>query len=365
MRVRLSACLIVRDEEARLPSALDSVAGVADEICVLDTGSTDGTLALARSRAARVARFRWCDDFAAARNACLDLASGDWILALDADERLSTPASQARVELERFARQHPRGVGRLMVENLEGQRVSGRARVSRLLPNDGSHRFAGRVHEQIVRARGARLGEPERADLQLTLHHIGYELDPKARQTKLSRNAGLLELQLIQAPDDGYLWFQLGRTLAQAGEPARALEALERALVLCADTAPWGISALEEGAYALRALGRSAQALALLEQVETQWQRRPDTCFAVALLALDAGDLARAERGFKRCLALGAEPAGQAESSVAAATFAPAFNLGVISEGLGRLGEAREHYRAALSFHPAHEPSLEGLRRVG
>ena len=85
----------------------------------------------------------------------------------------------------------------------------------------------------------------------------------------------------------------------------------------------------------------------------------------MALLALDAGDLERAERGFRRCLALGSEPAGGAETSAAAATFAPAFNLGVISEGLGRLGEAREHYRTALRFLPTHEPSLQGLQRVG
>jgi tetratricopeptide (TPR) repeat protein len=83
------------------------------------------------------------------------------------------------------------------------------------------------------------------------------------------------------------------------------------------------------------------------------------------LLALDAGDLDRAERGFRRCLTLGGETATGAETSAAAATFAPAYNLGVLSEGLGRLGEAREHYRAALRFLPTHEPSLQGLRRVG
>jgi tetratricopeptide (TPR) repeat protein len=363
--VRWSACLIVRDEEARLAGALDSLNGVVDELCILDTGSRDRTLALARARADRVESFRWCEDFAAARNACLELATGDWVLVLDADERLITAPAAARTELERFAARHPACVGRVLVENVEEERVCGRARISRLLPNDGAHRYAGRVHEQIVRIDPAGPNEPARADIGLTLRHVGYQLEPAARQAKLQRNLALLERQLADTPGDGYLWFQLGRTRAQAGATQRALEDLERALAHCTDSDPWAIAALEEGAYALRALGRSAQGLALLEQVEAQWLNRADTCFLVALLALDTGDLERARAGFRRCLDLGAEPASGAESSTASATFAPAFNLGVISEGLGRLAEAREHYCAALRFHPAHEPSLEGLRRVG
>jgi tetratricopeptide (TPR) repeat protein len=238
-------------------------------------------------------------------------------------------------------------------------------RISRLLPNDRAHRYTGRIHEQIVRVAASGPTEPARADVGITLRHLGYQLDPAARQAKLQRNLALLERQLADSPQDGYGWFQLGRTRAQAGAHQRALVDLERALEHCSDSDPWGIAALEEGAYALRALGRSAQGLGLLEQVETQWHNRADTCFLVALLALDTGDLERARAGFRRCLALGAEPASGAESSTASATFAPAFNLGVISEGLGRLAEAREHYRVALRFHPAHEPSLAGLRRVG
>ena len=67
-------CLIVRDEEAVLARALRSVRGVVDTIAVVDTGSTDGTVALAERLGARVARFTWCDDFAAARNRSLELA---------------------------------------------------------------------------------------------------------------------------------------------------------------------------------------------------------------------------------------------------------------------------------------------------
>ena len=86
---RLSLCMIVRDEQEMLPGLLDSVRGLWDEFLVADTGSTDGTVDLLEKAGATVEPFAWCDDFAAARNASLDMASGEWILFLDADERVS------------------------------------------------------------------------------------------------------------------------------------------------------------------------------------------------------------------------------------------------------------------------------------
>jgi glycosyltransferase involved in cell wall biosynthesis len=84
-RPRLTVCMIVRDEAENLRRALASVAGVADEVVVVDTGSTDDSAAVAGQLGARVGHFRWCDDFAAARNAALAMARGAWVLSLDAD----------------------------------------------------------------------------------------------------------------------------------------------------------------------------------------------------------------------------------------------------------------------------------------
>ena len=86
VRPRVSLCMIVKNEEAKLPSCLKSVAGLVDEVVVVDTGSTDGTKAVAASLGARVFNFTWVDSFAAARNASLDHATGEWILWLDADD---------------------------------------------------------------------------------------------------------------------------------------------------------------------------------------------------------------------------------------------------------------------------------------
>src|SRR5437016_1157295 len=88
MRPRLSFCAIVRNEAANIVRCLDSVAALVEEKIVVDTGSTDDTVALAEDCGATVSFFAWRDDFAAARNAAVEKATGDWILWLDADEFL-------------------------------------------------------------------------------------------------------------------------------------------------------------------------------------------------------------------------------------------------------------------------------------
>ena len=91
----LSLSMIVRDEEARLGECLRSVQGFADEMVVVDTGSTDATVAIAEAAGARVEQIPWPGDFAPARNQALEFLNGDWVLVLDADEQLRPEAIPA------------------------------------------------------------------------------------------------------------------------------------------------------------------------------------------------------------------------------------------------------------------------------
>ena len=91
----ISACMIVKDEERLLARCLDSFAAAFDELCVVDTGSTDGTMAIASARGARLQRVSACNgpdgrinDFSLARNAALEMATSPWLLWMDADDVL-------------------------------------------------------------------------------------------------------------------------------------------------------------------------------------------------------------------------------------------------------------------------------------
>jgi len=356
----ITLCMIVRDEAAVLGRCLESAAPVVDELVVVDTGSVDGTAEIARAFGARVETFIWRDDFAAARNHALSFARGGWVLVLDADERVVTP--DARERLLEFARSAGVPAGQIELENLtQGGRRS-RTLLTRFFQRAGGVHYERRIHEQLVRSGAPWAVRPT----GVRVLHDGYAAAQVQGRDKLARNEALLRAQIAEQPGDGYDWYQLGRVLEVGERFQEALAAYEQALELVGDAAPHLPHLLECAATCLRALDRSRQALDWLGQVEGDFRDRPDLVFLVALLAMDVGELARAEDGFRRCLEFGVRPppVTAAESSLLATTLAPAHNLGVLYECTGRVSEARAAYERALGFDPQHEGARAGIARL-
>jgi len=95
----ISLCMIAKNEESNLADCLNSAKGIADEIIIVDTGSTDRTKEIAKKFSAKIYDFKWMDDFSAARNESLKHAAKDWVLVLDADEALDEEGKKAIREL--------------------------------------------------------------------------------------------------------------------------------------------------------------------------------------------------------------------------------------------------------------------------
>jgi tetratricopeptide (TPR) repeat protein len=194
---RLSVAMIVRDAADSIAQSLECVREVADEIVVVDTGSTDRTRELALPRATRLLNFAWCDDYSAARNFCLDHVTGDWVFWLDAGEQLTVDAAQtlrALVDSQNDARtaflvmvQVPPGPSQVCGEQA--------ARL-RLMPNDPQIRFSGRVRESTNVAL-----ESLDTSVQLapfSIQRTTSEHDPFAKQTRALLNAHLAALEIAE-----------------------------------------------------------------------------------------------------------------------------------------------------------------------
>lgn len=264
MAIELSICMIVRDEAADLPRCLASLAGVGDELVVVDTGSRDATPELAEAAGARLIHSAWPGDFSAARNVSVTAATGDWCVVIDADEELTPPVRAAlRPTIERADAAGLMGLS-LLQRNLSapGELTAWEdiplVRVFRRTPEV---RYEGRIHEQvspsIVRA-GGRIGA---TDLYV-LHHGYARSTAQGGNARASRNLALIEDALREAPEDAYLLYQLGATRKALGDPA-ATEALNRALAI-------------DARAAIKALSPDAQATAHMKLAQLALARRDD-----------------------------------------------------------------------------------------
>ncbi len=223
--MNLSLCMIVKNEEQYLEGCLRSVAGVVDEIIVVDTGSDDRTIEIAEAAGAKVFHFTWIGDFSAARNFSLEKASGRWILYLDADERLtedSRPILKKLVSLKA-----DRGI---LCGLLSTDEHGGRPNImkyTRLFPNDKRVRFFGRVHEQIDGALNAAGYVIE--DSAIRLIHHGYDIPKEEIQKKAKRNLDLLLIDYNEKPT-GYLAFQIAQSYGVLEDKESACRYFEKAL---------------------------------------------------------------------------------------------------------------------------------------
>jgi glycosyltransferase involved in cell wall biosynthesis len=220
--------MIVRDEEDQLPRALASVAGAAEEIVLVDTGSRDATVEIAEQAGARIFHFPWVDDFGAARNAALEQAGGEWILWLDADEEL-LPESR-KVLKSSLADETALAFHVLRRDLVDSRRLDRYTEMwqLRLFRNRPDLRFQGRCHPHFVPAEQeiAAAAGLEIRPSGIILRHYGYLAEFKQR--KLERAGRLLELELQDRPGQLYYLIEYGRTLLQLRD-SRAADFLARA----------------------------------------------------------------------------------------------------------------------------------------
>jgi glycosyltransferase involved in cell wall biosynthesis len=305
-RPRLSLCMIVRDESANLPACLDSAAGLADEIVVVDTGSTDGTQDLARRRGARVVQDDWKSDFSLARNASLSAATGAWILWLDADDRLLEEDKRAIRRLaEADPDAAPRAYGFLVKNSGDGGRTGSVFNQIRLFPNRPALRFRYPVHEQILPALEEAGIPVEYTSIKVL--HTGYA-DPDTARAKQVRNKAILE-SLVAAPggSNPVALFTLANACADLGLHEEAIARFREAgdAARASGTNPHvAAAAPSKIAAALARLGRLEEARSALEAEVTGPSPSPEAILVLAQVEDALGRPDAARPWFERLLSL-------------------------------------------------------------
>lgn len=199
--------MIVKNEEKFLRGCLDSVKDIAGQLVIVDTGSSDSTLQIAEEYSAEIHHFNWVNDFSAARNFALSKSTGEWILYLDADERLSPDSIN---EIKQITNRSDKIGVNCFVKSPDDE--SNRENViyyPRLFRNDNKLKFTGSVHEQIISSlaeNGYKI-----VDSTIEILHLGYNVSKDKKKEKAERNLRLLLNDQEKNPSF-YTLFQLAQT---------------------------------------------------------------------------------------------------------------------------------------------------------
>lgn len=294
----LSVCMIVKNEAAFIDAAIKSVGEIADQVVVVDTGSTDGTQEIARSAGAEVFSLPWPGSFAASRNESLSHATGDWILILDADERLHKNSAQS---LRYLVNSAPAALIELKIINymddLQAQTASEHYSV-RLFPNHYGLSFTGRIHEQLVVPHGVEI--PRQWCRDITIEHYGYQPSVVKERNKSERNLDLLLQCIADDPENPFHHFNLAQTLSVLGEQDQAISALQQALFLAGGQGPAWEAVAWIQLFALVLTHRGVEAAApILEQCPEDCKANPDYWIARAQFEAASGNALKAINAFR------------------------------------------------------------------
>lgn len=356
----LGVHLIVNNEAELLPRCLDSFAG-ADEIVVVDTGSTDDSAAIARTYGAQVLHCKWTGDFSEARNAGISHARTEWILVIDADEVLSTPLPK----ITEMLRDTAAAAFTTEIENWFGSLPEDRVthRAVRLFRNNQGYRYKGRIHEGIDTSIISRHGHSAIQDSEVRIVHFGYLPELMAHKNKISRNEQLLRRALEEQPEDCFYSYNLAVTCCQAGRLDEAESLLSRTIACTPLQVSYRGAMIRDLCKIYLALGHMKEIDSLLAKELPRYSDYPDLHYIKGQSSESQGLPERAFQSYQQAFSL-SESSNRNKNYVheqGMSTFRPLHRMGVISQQLGHLEEAARYFHRSLQHHALFTPALKGI----
>lgn len=383
--IPVSVCMIAKNEETYIGECLKRLSAYDWEIILVDTGSTDRTVEIARQYTPHIHHFDWCGDFSAARNYSISKASHDTILVVDCDEYLeadahtettlrSLPTLLKGCQLGTYILKNPILSSDPSVDSMADRKETGSdtstealitaneeisqkvpeevaiEKISRIFLKEHIH-YEGKIHEQLAPLQPAL--PLSFVSVPLTFYHHGYS-SKDIRKNKAARNITLLMEALTANGPDPYLYFQLGQSYFGLAEYAQALPYFEQALAMDVNEQEDYVQILIESyGYTLLALKQYQKALGL-EGVASVFSKQADFVFLMGLIYMNNGLFDEAVQSFLKATTI---PAYSVEGTNSYKAF---YNAGVICECAGDQEQALQFYQKC----PAYAPALEGIARL-
>ncbi len=352
--MKLTLCMIVKNEEKTLPYCLKAVKDYMDEIVIVDTGSTDLTKEIALRYTTKVYDYKWNNDFSEARNFSIAKATNEFILILDADEIVNDININA---ISGLIERNPDHIGRLLRINefsRDNNPYQYQERVNRLFSKKYYH-YEGMIHEQLTRTDNNRILTYQ---IPLSIVHSGYEGDIEAVNRKSQRNIDLLKIALKSNPNDPYLLYQLGKSYYMKKDYELATQYFAEALYYDLDPSLEYVQDMVESyGYALINNGQYENALQLAG-VYQEFSNSADFVFLMGLIYMN-------NTRFDQAIAEFSHATQMKESKMDGVnSYRSYYNLGVIYECLGDYDTAKSYYTRCQGFEPANK-QLRALQTSG
>ncbi|KUP23872.1 glycosyltransferase family 2 protein [Paenibacillus sp. DMB5] len=294
MNASISLCMIVKNEENILARCLDSIKDKVDEMIIVDTGSTDNTVEIAKQYNASVYTFAWTNDFSEARNYSLRQATKEYILVLDADEYLDPEADlhqelSSRLDYYLFN-----------IKNYHSYGQSFTHSAVRLFKNDADLYYENRLHEHLNVVGNDALKGGEAGAL---IHHTGYNAETMIEKDKINRNLPLM-LQAVRENPDAYNLYNMGKTYLSLNEHLKAVEFFKKAYPLSTNRV-FLPELLVKLAYSLGELDRNEEGLSILNDAVNVFPQETEMWYIRGELFAKTGYYIDAVASFEQCLKIG------------------------------------------------------------
>lgn len=351
MMKTIALCMIVKNEQEYLRRCLDSVKDKVHQIIIVDTGSTDDTISIAKEYTSNIFEIEWTNDFSAARNESIKHAKTDYILALDADEYLEENANLIE-EIESGADYYFTKIYNVMSSDRGITHLA-----IRIFANNKGLHYRNRLHEHLNTMEQE--DKLKAAYAKLTIFHTGYTDEMMESREKANRNLPLM-LKEVEENPTVYNLFNMGRTYMWVGEHEKAIKYLQRAYPLSKELtiAPELISTL---CRSLGELKRYEEALIILKEATTIYPGEVDLIHLQALFYMEINYYKDAIAKMNKCLELGDRGITVTEGN---GSYIAHFRLAEWYESRNDLMKSYEHISEAFKLKNDFVPVMGKYFRI-